>query len=91
VDAAYYDEISGRLRGLLIRLQDRLPAADIGIVADLIDHNELGLALEHMAETLGEEGVSILAAERQDMLALAMQMQMGDGVPMALSSCPTRA
>ena len=87
---AYYEEIAGVLRGLLIRLDDRLPGRDVTSIADFIDANELGLALEQIAEVLSEDEQPLAAAERADMLALVDRMQMGDRVPLALSFCPEK-
>jgi hypothetical protein len=64
VDLAYYEEISGLLRGLLISLEDRLPAEAVAQTSEFIDVNELGLALEWMADALSDEGQAITAAER---------------------------
>lgn len=90
VDRAYYDEIAGLLRGLLIRLDDRLPGKDVTLIAEFIDANELGLALEQMADVLSEDEQPLSPDERADMLALAARMQMGDRVSRALEFCPTR-
>lgn len=90
VDRAYYEEIAGLLHGLLIRLDDRLPDKDITLVAEFIDANELGLALEQLADVLSEDEQALSADERADMLALVDRMQMGDRVPRALTFCPER-
>ena len=87
VDRAYYEEIAGRLHGLLIRLDDRLPGKDITLIAEFIDANELGLALEQMADALSEDEQPLASDERADMLALVERMQMGDRVPGALRFC----
>lgn len=78
------------LHGLLIRLDDRLPGKDVTLIAEFIDANELGLALEQMADVLSEDGQPLSADERADMLALAARMRMGDRVPRALTFCPAR-
>lgn len=90
VDRAYYEEIGGLLHGLLIRLDDRLPGKDITLIAEFIDANELGLALEQLADVLSEDEQPLSADERADMLALVDRMQMGDRVPRALTFCPAR-
>lgn len=90
MDRAYYEEIAGHLHGLLIRLDDRLPGKDITQVAEFIDANELGLALEWMADALSEEEQPLAPDERTDMLALVERMRMDDRVPGALQSCPER-
>ena len=90
MDRAYYEEIAGRLHGLLIRLDDRLPGKDVTLIAEFIDANELGLALEQMADVLCEGEQPLTGDERADMLDLANHMQMGDRVPNALALCPER-
>ena len=88
MDAGFYEDIAGRLRGLLIQLDDRLSEHDLAWTAEFIDANELGLALDQMAHGLCEYDHPVTAGERLDMLALAERMQMGSGVARALSFCP---
>lgn len=90
VDRAYYEEISGELHGLLVRLDDRLPGKDITLIAEFIDASKLGLALEQMAHVLSEDEQPLAPDERADMLRLVERMQMGDRVPRALQFCPER-
>ncbi|MFD4325663.1 MafI family immunity protein [Nocardioides sp. NPDC058538] len=90
MDRAYYEEIAGRLRGLLIRLADRLSSEDITLIAEFVDANELGLALEQLADVLSEDERPLTEDERADMVALADRMYMGDRVPHALAFCPER-
>ena len=87
----YYEEIAGILRGLLVRLDDRLASESVTLASELIDVNELGLALEFVADWLAEEELPVSSDERADMLALAARMQMGDRVPTTLSLCPERS
>jgi hypothetical protein len=91
VDATYYEDIAGRLRGLLIRLCDRLLDNEQVVIMELIDANELGLALEYIADALCEDEQPLSADERADMLSLVTRMQMDDRVPQALAFCPDRA
>jgi hypothetical protein len=90
MDRAHYEEIAGLLHGLLVRLDDRIPDGDITLIAEFIDANELGLALEQMADALSEDEKPLTEDERADMLALVERMQMGDRVSRALSFCPAR-
>jgi hypothetical protein len=90
VDRGYYEEIAGLLRALLIRLADRLPTQVATEIAEEIDHNELGIALEWMAEALSEGRQPLSAEERADMLALADRMKMDDLIPDAISRCPVK-
>lgn len=90
MDTTRYEELRGRLFGLLIRLEGRLRVGDAREVHELIEVDEYGLALEQMVGTLAETATPIGDDERADMLALAQAMQMDDMVPRALSSCPRR-
>ena len=87
---AYYEQIARELHGLIIRLDDRLPGKDVTLIAEFIDANELGLALEQMADVLSEDEQPLTADERADMLALVDRMQMDERVPRALAFCPER-
>ena len=90
MDSAYYDDIRGRLMGLLVRLGDRLDLPTQDWVHEFLDHNELGLALETMADGLGEAGAPVEDQERSEILALVGVMRMDDRVPRALALCPPR-
>ncbi|GAB3774533.1 hypothetical protein FB382_003773 [Nocardioides ginsengisegetis] len=90
MDLTSYEEIAGQLHGLLIRLDDRLPGKDITLIAEFIDANELGLALEQMADVLSEDEQPLAPDERADMLALVERMQMGNRVAGALRYCPPK-
>jgi hypothetical protein len=80
VDQAEYDEMTSRLRGLTILLDDRLSVRDLVFVAEFIDVGELGLALEQMADSLCEDEAQVARTERADMLALAERMNLGSAV-----------
>ena len=56
---AFYDHIRGRVRGLLIAVADQLPAVTVGLVDDLLDSNEQGVALEILSEMLVESNARI--------------------------------
>jgi DNA-binding transcriptional MerR regulator len=90
VDSTYYEEMAGCLRGLLIRMSDRFSDKDMRLIAEFIDGNELGLALEQIADVLSEDQQPVSQDERADMLALAERMQMNDRVSRALAFCPDR-
>ena len=68
VDRAY-EEIAGLLYGLLIRLDDRLSGKDVALIAEFIEANELGLALEQLADVLSEDVQPLSPDERADMLS----------------------
>lgn len=85
-----YEEIAGVLRGLGIRFADRLSTVDLRTVDEYIDANELGLALEHLADQLCEYDLPVSPDERADMLALADRMEITERVAGCLELCPMR-
>ncbi|WP_250444137.1 hypothetical protein [Actinotalea sp. C106] len=85
-----FDEITGVLRGLLIRLDDRLALRDVTLLAEFIDAGEFGLALEQIADVLSADAHALTRDERADMLSLVSRMRMDDRVHRALTSCPSR-
>jgi hypothetical protein len=90
VEQAEHEDVSGVLRGLIVRLDDRLSARDVTFIAEFIDAGELGLALEQMADALSEDEQPITPSERADMSVLADRMKMGERVPRVLQVCPDR-
>jgi hypothetical protein len=88
MDAAYYEDLAGRLYGLLIGMGDRLRGEQAQLLHHFIDVGEYGLALEEIAGALAQDKIAVTDQERGDMLALTRQMNMGDIVPHALGFCP---
>jgi hypothetical protein len=92
VDTAYYEDLAGRLYGLLIGLDDRIGSDQAGMLHHFIDVGEYGLAMEDIAGTLAQDAIAINGQERGDMLALAARMKLQGGlVPRALAACPQTA
>lgn len=58
-DSSYYEELRGRLHGLLITVADQLPPITVQLVGEFIDANECGVALEIMSEMLVESRATI--------------------------------
>jgi hypothetical protein len=85
-----FDEISGILHGLIVRLGDRLAEKDLLLITEFVEVGELGLALEQIADVLSEDSEPLTADERSDMLALVERMDMGTRIPHALTFCPNR-
>jgi hypothetical protein len=54
-----HDDIRGRVRGLLITVADQLPAVTAGLVDELLDANEQGIAVEMLSEMLVESNARI--------------------------------
>jgi hypothetical protein len=91
MDAAYYEDLAGRLYGLLITLEDRLGGEKAQELHHYIEVGEYGLALEEIAGELAQHAIAITGQEREAMLALARHMTMEDDlVPHALSFCPAK-
>ena len=88
MDAAYFEDLAGRLYGLVIMLEDRLGGEQAQLFHHFIEVGEYGLALEEIAGALAQDTIAITDQERGDMLALARQMKMDDLVPHALGFCP---
>ena len=92
MDSAYFEDLAGRLYGLLIGLDDRIGSEQAQWLHHVIDVGEYGLALEDIAGTLAHDAIAITGQERADMLALAARMNLeGDLVPRALAACPQTA
>ena len=89
MDNAYYEDLAGRLYGLLIGLDDRVGNGQARLLHHFTEVGEYGLALEEIAGTLAQDAIAITGTERGDMLALAIRMNLqGDLVPRALAACP---
>jgi len=71
VDPGFYEDLAGRLYGLLIRLEDRLNCDDASVIHQFTDSRHYGLALEEIAKTVAHCQVGITGQERADMLAAA--------------------
>lgn len=53
-DRFRYDDLQGRLRGLLITSCDQLPFYTLGLIEEMIDAGEYGVALETLSEAFTE-------------------------------------
>ena len=86
---AYFEDLAGRLYGLLIGLDDRIAREQAQWLHHVIDVGEYGLALEDIVGTLAQDAIAVTDQERLDMMALAERMKLeGDLVPRALAACP---
>ena len=68
--AAPHEEVQGKARGLLIELASQLPSVTVGLVEEMIDANECGVALEIMSEMLVESR----AVVSPDQLAMVSEL-----------------
>jgi hypothetical protein len=78
-DQAYFEDLAGRLYGLVIIFSDRLPADQAEWLHQVVDAGEYGLALEDLAAMLADDKITITDQERGDIAALARQMRMDLG------------
>ena len=78
-DPAYFEDLAGRLYGLVISFSDRLPADQAQWLHHVVDVGEYGLALEDLAAMLTYDKIAISDQERGDIAALARQMGMDPG------------
>lgn len=74
--SGYYEELQGQLRGLLIEVSDQLPSFTLGLVDELIDANECGVALETLSEMLVESGAAISSDTLDGILLLVDAMDL---------------
>jgi hypothetical protein len=59
MDNAYYEDLAGRLYGLVIRLVGRLPPDEAQWLHHVVEVGEYGLALEDMAGILAHGTIAI--------------------------------
>jgi hypothetical protein len=78
-DWAYFEDLAGRLYGLVIIFSDRLPADQAQWLHHVVEVGEYGLALEDLAAMLAYDKITITDQERGDIAALAQRMGMDLG------------
>lgn len=86
LDQSYYDDLRGKLHGLVIALGPALTESEASAVTDFLDVGEYGLALMTLADIIVEEGKQIHAAEYESIVKFARQMKIEDKISPALSS-----
>jgi hypothetical protein len=91
MDFATHADLTGRLRGLVILLAERLTADQARAADDLIDASLFGAALESLAEGLSEQETPIPDDVRRDFERLASQVGDDARVMAALGRCPREA
>ena len=90
MDFATHADLTGRIRGLVILLDEHLTADQIRSVDELVDASEYGAALESLADWLSDKETPIADEDRQDFERLSTQVGNGERVMGALSRCPRR-
>lgn len=75
-DASHSEDIRGLVRGILITVAPQLPRGTVGIVDELIDANEPGVAVEILSEMLVQFGAVITVDTLSDVSRLVEIMDM---------------
>ena len=81
----YYEDISGRLRAVLFRTAEILQPDTVEFLTEMLDANELGVALEMMVEALEDAKLPITPEIASTLEALARKMEMNYDVQGALA------
>ena|SRR6266498_676415 len=58
-DPSYYEDLRGRVRGVLISVAENFPTDQLALLEELIDANEPGIALEMLGEMLVDAKVAL--------------------------------
>jgi hypothetical protein len=89
LDFATHSDLTGRLRGLVILLAERLTLDQARSADELIDASEFGAALEVLAEWLSQNQTTIPDGIRRDFERLSIQVGNVERVMPPLDLCPT--
>jgi hypothetical protein len=89
VDFLTKTDLTGRLRGLAIMLDDRLTIEQTRAAEELIDDDRFGAALEALAAALRDRGASLPADLRSDFDRLAAQLGDEAAITELLAPVPT--
>jgi hypothetical protein len=88
LDFATRSDLTGRLRGVIILLAERLSSDQARFGDELIDASEFGVALETLADWLAEIETPIPDGVRRDFERLSVQMGNVECVMRPLDVCP---
>jgi hypothetical protein len=91
MDFAEHADLTGRLRGLVILLDDRLTLDQARSAEEVIDAAEFGVALELLADTLSEQKTPIPDDLRVEFERLSARLGDADRVMGPLAVCPVEA
>lgn len=80
LNAEYYEGLRGRATALLIEVERSLPPGQGAVMAELIDHNEPGVAVEMITGMLAEAGVPITIDQAVQVESLVRDMGLDESV-----------
>lgn len=78
---ADFDELLGRIQGILVSIGSALSPEESAEVDELLDHAELGEALRTLALLIVEEGKQIAMSDVREIEDLAARMGMSEELP----------
>ena len=88
MDFLDHADLTGRIRGLVIMLDDKVTIEQTRHVDELIDASEYGPALEALAGFLAESSTPVPEDLRVDFERLASRVEVHDSVMEMLARCP---
>jgi hypothetical protein len=91
LDFATRSDLTGRIRGLIILLDERLTLDQARSVDGWIDGSEFGVAIQSLADWLGENRTPIPDSIRRDFDRLSTQIGNGERVMQSLDRCPSES
>jgi len=91
LDFATHSDLTGRLRGLIILLADRLTLDQARAADELIDSSEFGAVLELLADRLSQNETPIPDGIRGDFERLSLQVGNVERVMRPLDLCPAES
>ena len=89
MDFLTHADLTGRIRGLVIMLDEKITIDESRRAEDLVDDDEFGAALETLAGYLAEAGTPLPADLRVDFDRLSTQVGNHDSVMALLERCPS--
>ena|ERR1700744_2174156 len=88
MDMAHLEDLHGRMLGLVIRLDDRIPGDKNAWLHEFARAGEYEECVGEMSATLGKDGIAISDEERADILTVAGWMGIREEVAAYLRKCP---
>jgi hypothetical protein len=78
-DSGHFEQLQGRIRGLLINVSDQLSPFTVGLVDELVDANECGIAVEMLSDMLIESDAALDSNTFADVEHLVKEMGLDPG------------
>ncbi|MGZ4689746.1 MAG: hypothetical protein ACXVKA_00705 [Acidimicrobiia bacterium] len=88
MDFLTHADLTGRIRGLVIMLDEKITVEQSRRAEELVDNAEFAAALEELARVLGDGKVPLPDDLRVDFDRLSSQVEHHDAVMGLLAACP---